>query len=331
MSSKPDCMVGRESERKWLVCRRNLRYCRTRMSTPMPQTQPTKLKDPAVRIQMVEIVSKLGNSHAVEKLLPFLIDEEDSVRQAAEKAIEQIDPQWHTSEVARKARPTFEAATRDDNYWIGLAAVEVLRKISNEKEQPVPVKEQTVPVQKNDSTEKTTVTDRFHHQRREAARILASALKDSDVDFRLAAAECLGQLGNLGFNDSLAASLNDRNEWVRWYAAQSLQAVQWQPADDKQKAAFLVSLRKWDDAVQLGELSAELLIAALKSCNSNVREGAAVALGKLKAPSAELPLGECLQDKNRNVRKAAAKSLSIIGPKNLTPEQKNILIAELRS
>lgn len=283
-------------------------------------SQPA-IKNPEVRLQIVQVLTKLPPAQALEKLLPLLIDLEESVRVATGEALEKVDPQWHKSEAAKRAMPFFEQAAHDDNYWVGLAAVDVLKKISADSQPPTA----------ETKAEKTTITDRYYHERREAARLLASALKDHDADFRLVAAEALGRIGNVGFADSLAPVLQDGDEWVRWHAAKSLASMQWQPSDEKQKAAFSVILANWDEAVSLGEHAVAPLLLALKSSQSHMREAAAMALGKLKDARGELPLADCLSDKNKAVRRAAAKALVAIGPKQLTADHKNLMVAELRA
>jgi HEAT repeat protein len=62
---------------------------------------------------------------------------------------------------------------------------------------------------------------------------------------------------------------------------------------------------------EIGTLSVQQLIAALKDGNSNVRTEAAMALGQIGAPALE-PLIAALKDGNSNVRSGAAKALGLI-------------------
>jgi len=284
----------------------------------MSQTTPTiESTDPNVRLQTVAQLTKIGGVVAISSLVLLLTDGDEAVRDAARKSLDQLDPQWPKTDAAKRAVPRLEAALNDENYWVGLAATTALKLIAGE-------------VADEPKSDKTTLTDRFFYQKREAGRILASALKDTDADFRLVAAETLGHIGNVGFADALASALHDPDEWVRWHAAHSLQATSWETTDEKQKAAWLVILNRWDEAVRLGAVAVEPLLLALKSSRSKTREGAATALGNFKEASVVLPLAECLRDKHKSVRRAAAKVLAAIGAKNLTMEQRNIMVLELK-
>lgn len=290
----------------------------------MSQTPQVESSDARIRLQAIESLRKIGGAVAISKLATMLIDGDESVRKLARSSLDQIDPNWPQADAARRAIPFLEAALSDDNYWIGLEAAAVLKLISGDVEPAPPAKAES-------KGEKTTLTDRFFYQKREAARILASGLKDPDADFRLAAAEVLGRLGNVGFADSLAAALQDTDEWVRWHAAQSLHATGWEPPDEKNRAIYMVALRKWDEAEKLGAATVDPLIQSLKSSNGKVREAAATLLGKFKEPRAVMPLADCLQDKQKSVRRAVARALSNIGPQNLTMDQRNLMVEALRS
>lgn len=282
----------------------------------MSQTTPAiESTDPNVRLQTIAQLAKIGGAVAISNLVLLLVDADEPVREAAQKALDQLDANWPKSEAAQRAIPRLEAALQHDNYWVGLAASTVLQLISGE-------------VEHNPTVEKTTIIDRSAEQKRAAARILSTTLKDADVDFRLMAAETLGRLGQAEFADGLSVSLHDADEWVRWHAAHSLQAMNWQPADEKQKALWLVLLNQWEAAAELGAATTEPLLSALQSVKSKTREGAAATLGKLKAASAAPDLMICLQDPQKSVRRAAAKALAIINPKNLSPQQRALIAEE---
>jgi hypothetical protein len=67
---------------------------------------------------------------AIEGLVVALVDEERAVRQASERALEQIDRDWPNSEAARRAGAQLEASFATRPAWVRSAISQVLAKLA---------------------------------------------------------------------------------------------------------------------------------------------------------------------------------------------------------
>jgi HEAT repeat protein len=85
--------------------------------------------DSDVRQATAFALGGLGNPLAIEPLVFALIDEERTVRVAAETALEQIDSQWAASEAAQRAAARLEASPNDNCAWVRSATMQVLAKL----------------------------------------------------------------------------------------------------------------------------------------------------------------------------------------------------------
>lgn len=125
---------------------------------------------------------------------------------------------------------------------------------------------------------------------------LIAALKDQDSDVRDDAAIALANdAGTLDIEDArkpLIVALSDNDPGVRYEAAKALAGIGGGGAG-----------------------AVEPLIAALKDQYSDVREGAAIALGKIKDARAVEPLIAALTDEDSGVRNNTAFALGGIGDK----------------
>jgi len=115
-----------------------------------------------------------------------------------------------------------------------------------------------------------------------------AGLGDTDSGLRRAAAEALGQLGDVCAVEPLLAALLDEDSWVR--------------------STAISGLRQLRNAGAL-----EQLIVALKNEGSFVRQAAATALGALRDTRAVEPLIAALKDKDRSVVSAALTALGQLG------------------
>ena len=85
--------------------------------------------DSDVRLAVARALGELGYPAAIESLVLALTDDESSVRQAAERSLEQIDVNWTQGDAAQRAGSQLEAALENRPDWVRAAAMQVLRKL----------------------------------------------------------------------------------------------------------------------------------------------------------------------------------------------------------
>jgi bilin biosynthesis protein len=118
--------------------------------------------------------------------------------------------------------------------------------------------------------------DPLHQSPGEKAGGLIGALADEDPAVRQEAARELGRLRDSRAIAPLISCLEDRNERVRWAAADSL--------------------------LEMGEAAVEPLLQALEFEDKYARAEAAGVLGRMKDERAIGPLIDCLKDDDSGVR-----------------------------
>ena len=181
---------------------------------------------------------------------------------------------------------------------------------------------------------------------------LIAALKDKEADVRQAVARPLGQVGDARAVEPVLAALNDEDWHMREAAARALDALDWKPVNDIQRALRAIALKQWEEAaslraaavgplvavlgrsleqlttieaavkalVQIGGEAVGPLIVTLKNEDWRVRQATAKALGKLGDARAVEPLIAALRDNDHNVRAKAAEALGDIGdPRAVKP------------
>ena len=126
------------------------------------------------------------------------------------------------SEPAKLALPKLKAALTDREYWVRQAAAQAMHRITDvTPHQPA----------------LGGFTEPEDHKRLAAANAFLETLGDEDRDLRQAAAEALGRIGDFRAIDALAQALQDPDHWVCVAVAGALDALHWQPADERQRAA----------------------------------------------------------------------------------------------
>lgn len=142
-----------------------------------------------------------------------------------------------------------------------------------------------------------------------AVEPLLRRLGDEHPGVRGAAAEALGNLGDARALAPLLGCLRDRSGHARQEAADALVELNWSPANDGQRAHYLLAKECWNALVSLGEPAVQPLIGSLNANEKDVRQEAAEALGKLGDARAIEPLTRCLKDEAVWVRHAARLAL----------------------
>ncbi len=273
-------------------------------------------KDADARLAAVTALGKLNDPATLEPLILSLTDEQERVRSATAAVLRRLDKNWETSAGARRAIPALQQETKSANYWIRQAATDILAKISGNTEF---LQAQTVAIVEPAQLKRQTV-----------AEVLAIVLGDMDRDFRQAAAEALGNLGEQRAVEPLVDALNDADEWVRKAAAKSLETLKWQPTDNRDRARQLISLERWEEVIPLGETAVDGLLSLLKSKNNSVRKSVIETLGAIGSAKAAPAVAACLHDNFTNVRLAAAKALKNLKWKAANQELLAIQSVELQ-
>jgi HEAT repeat protein len=85
--------------------------------------------DSDVRLATAQSLGAFGNPVAIEALVVALTDEERAVRETAERALEQIDPNWIFSEYAHRAADRLTACLSDPRGWVRSAATQVVARL----------------------------------------------------------------------------------------------------------------------------------------------------------------------------------------------------------
>lgn len=107
--------------------------------------------------------------------------------------------------------------------------------------------------------------------------------------------------------EGLIKALKDKDEDVRWEAADALDKLHWRPSDDSEKTLYLLAKQEWDALVELGQLAVEPLIQALEDEDElNIGKNAIEALGEIGDARAVEPLTQLLHENSSFV---SAKSV----------------------
>ncbi len=190
--------------------------------------QALKDADHDVRQTAATALGQIPDSRSIGPLVLTLKDENSSVRQAGKAALRQIDRQWEISAGAQSVIAELEASVNDKEYWVAQSAADTLAKINDMRQR---VKETAL------------AADPAKQRLDLALVILVDTLKDMDRDFRQAAVEALGRIGDFNGVAPLISALDDPDEGVGRAAALALNHLNWEPApDDVHRAEKIKSL-----------------------------------------------------------------------------------------
>ena len=278
--------------------------------------EAVKSNDPAVCAAAVDALAKVGGTQATEPILGLLQHTHSYVRLAAAEAL------GHLGSAA--ATEPLRTLLHDPQWDVRRAAVEALAQLRDDQ----------------------------------AVEALTRTLEDNDADVREAAAIALGSLGDRRGIGPLVLALRDTASGVRRIAAAALSRIDenWSTAPEARAAAeklkaslhdrdpevryfvgqLLVSLGLLDPeaspelsvaeapgsgAGKRRKLAVTLFLTILGDTDSDLRQAAAEALGRLGERRAEPGLVRALEDPDDNVRAAAGRALQALA----TPEAASAL------
>jgi HEAT repeat protein len=255
---------------------------------------------PKARETAIGALSSLGDVRAVEPLIAVLKDGDEFVRTAAAEALGKLGD-------ARAVEPLV-AALKDGDEFVRTAAAEALGELGD-----VRAVEPLVAALKDEEVNVRKAAVRALGRIWELTDIVELGNRDSKV--KMAAAEALGELGDVRAVEPLITALKDEKVNVRKAAVRALGRI-WELSD-------IVGLGNNDSKVRmaaaevlgkLGDVRAvEPLVTALKDEARYVQAAAAEALGKLGDVQAVGPLVAALKDEDMNVREAAVRALGELG------------------
>jgi HEAT repeat protein len=292
------------------------------------------------RKEAVEALGRLKDGRAAEALLGALGDAEEDVRGLAVRALAGLREQRAVEPITR--------LLRDQDRWVRKEAAEALGTLGSEAALPA-LAEAIKDRQKSIRQAAAGALGRIGGAG--AVAPLGAALSDRDVEVRRIAAEGLarsrcaeavpylsaamgdaddavwaqaarglaevpadaasGPSAAAALEAALLAGLNRPGREGRRAAAGALQARGWQPADDAQRARFLVAMENPLAAEGLGEAAVEpLCVALLDGGHYYLCETAAECLGRILDTRATPALTKALRSStDLVVRGAAARAL----------------------
>jgi HEAT repeat protein len=184
--------------------------------------------DNDVRQTAAVALGQIPDPRSIGPLVLALIDENSSVRQAAKGSLRQIDRQWEVSAAAKSVLGELETAVNHNEYWVAQSAADTLAKINDMRQRAL---------------QAASVADPALERLGQVVAILTDTLKDQDRDFRQAAVEALGRIGDNRVVPPLVVALDDADQWIGRAAALALNHLNWEPRpDDTRRIDKLKSL-----------------------------------------------------------------------------------------
>lgn len=145
------------------------------------------------------------------------------------------------------------------------------------------------------------------------APLIAHLQEEDNAEVRWAITLTLGEIRDPAAIPVLIECLRDRDAYVRYGAARSLQRLGLIPRDTVEKTWFLIGMQRWGEIQDLGEDAVDPLVQILQYPNSRIRLKAVEVLGELRSPKATLACDRALTDPVEEVRWRAILSFPHCG------------------
>ncbi len=147
-----------------------------------------------------------------------------------------------------------------------------------------------------------------------ATEVLVSSLNDQEWEVRRNSIRALGELMALDEISAIVNKLEDLNWEVRAETVVVLEYLGWVPANEREKTLEIIAKERWDDLFTLENLDEDLLIYFLKDSDSEIKSKLSWILGELQTSRAIDSLYDLLmKDKYQEVKENAAIALGKIG------------------
>lgn len=279
-----------------------------------PLVKALQDRDPDVRQSAAFALGEIKDSAAITPLVLSLKDPHNPFRQAAAASLKKIEYDWELTQGALDALSELKKDLNHKDYWVRQSAAEAIETIEEARLRINPEEFQEQPEE---------------NPREQALEALADLLHDNDRDFRLAAAQALGRVGDIPASELLSEALQDQDSWVRLSAAESLDGLNWRPEDRTLRAKQLVILKNWDAAAELGLDALDALKSARNEHNVTSRIAAAEALSRIQDPQAYEALGFFLEDESERVRKIATNAFKTANKEPKDPAHRALMALEM--
>jgi|APFre7841882724_1041349.scaffolds.fasta_scaffold13111_3 HEAT repeat protein len=126
--------------------------------------------------------------------------------------------------------------------------------------------------------------------------------QDENAEVRWVAALSLGSLGSPDAISPLVRALKDPDRYVRYGAAQALQALSWIPRNDTDRAYYSIAFQNWKQVAEIGGGATGPLIEILRDHDATTRAEVVDALGEIGNASSQKVFEQVLKDPSSAVR-----------------------------
>ena len=126
--------------------------------------------------------------------------------------------------------------------------------------------------------------------------------QDENAEVRWVAALALGNLGSPDAIGPLVKALKDPDRYVRYGAAQALQALSWIPQNETEQAYYSIAFQDWNQVAQIGPGATGPLIEILRDNNATTRADIVEVLGEIGDVRSQRACELVLKDPSSTVR-----------------------------
>ena len=256
-------------------------------------------KNADVRRIALMVLGKMGASRLIEPVIGSLASDSPSLREAAAKALDEIDPNWRHSPPAQKAAHSLIVSLANADAAVRQAAQKTLSEVNPDWA-------------KSESAKK-------------AVPGLIDTLRHSHDYYDLARKHAAEALGKIALNlpesqyarqtiDTLVSLLRDTEASARSHAAGILESLGWAPTGTDETIAYCFGKGRWDELSRLGQPAIDYVSDLMSRGDGDTQSMAAQALSTIGGSGAIKALVACLQEGDRySQRRIAADALSRIG------------------
>ncbi len=144
----------------------------------------------------------------------------------------------------------------------------------------------------------------------DAPQLLKNACSDPDPVIKRRLVETAGRLYAHGGKELLLTLMNDQHPFIRQEAAATLDAYDWQPSGDTQKASWLIHKKDWTGLENMGKAALPVVLKCMDHPDEEVRRRLTKMLKKHGGPEIVEPLLELVEGEEYEVREETVALLA---------------------